>query len=212
MRRHIAAGKLATVVSDLDRRRVVEVLDGRSRRVVERYLRSLSAFERNHIRIVSIDPYEPYRTAIRAALPDARGRTTSTWSAAPTPRWTRSGARASARPPAASARAAASTTRGADRLLRARERLTARQRHQLCELFAHEPLIAEAWGLKEAFRSVYHARDRADAERRLDAFLAAGDRAQIPSFTAFADGLGPWREELVAYFDQPTTNGYAEGV
>jgi len=30
------------------------------------------------------------------------------------------------------------------RLIRARERLTERQRRQLCELFAHEPLLAEA--------------------------------------------------------------------
>jgi transposase len=44
------------------------------------------------------------------------------------------------------------------------------------------------------------------------ASLAAVDRAQIPSFSAFADGLQPWREELLAYFDQPTTNGYAESV
>jgi transposase len=98
------------------------------------------------------------------------------------------------------------------RLLRAREKLTARQRRQLCELFEREPLLAEAWGLKEAFRSIYRAPDRQEAERRFDAFLAATDRAQIPSFSAFAEGVQQWREELLAYFDQPTTNGYAEGV
>jgi transposase len=38
---HRRGHELATVVSDLDRRRVVEVLDGRRRRRVERYLRSL---------------------------------------------------------------------------------------------------------------------------------------------------------------------------
>jgi transposase len=53
---------------------------------------------------------------------------------------------------------------------------------------------------------------RAEAERRLDAFLAAVDRAQIPSFKAFADGVRLWRDELLAYIDEPTTNGYAEGV
>jgi Transposase len=48
--------ELATIISDLDRRRVVEVLDGRSRRVVERYLRSLIDAERQAIEVVSIDP------------------------------------------------------------------------------------------------------------------------------------------------------------
>jgi transposase len=38
---HRRGRELATVVSDLDRRRVVEVFDGRSRRRVEHHLRSL---------------------------------------------------------------------------------------------------------------------------------------------------------------------------
>jgi hypothetical protein len=41
-------------------------------------------------------------------------------------------------------------------------------------------------GLKEAIRAIYRAADRADAERRLELFLAGVDRAAIPSFTAFA--------------------------
>ena len=73
-------------------------------------------------------------------------------------------------------------------------------------------MLAEAWGLKEAFRAIYRSPDRHAAEQRLDGFLAAVQRAQIPSFSAFADGVGQWREELLAYFDEPTTNGYAEGV
>ena len=64
--------ELATVVSDLDRRGVVEVLDGRSRRRVERYLRSLPEGNRRAIEVVSIDPYEAYRQAIRNELPGAR--------------------------------------------------------------------------------------------------------------------------------------------
>src|SRR6266511_3522320 len=55
---HRRGHELATIVSDPDNRRVVEVLEGRSRRVVERYLRSLPAGERRAIRAVSIDPYD----------------------------------------------------------------------------------------------------------------------------------------------------------
>jgi len=51
---------------------VVEVLDGRSRRTVERYLRSLPEPQRAAIEVVSIDPYEAYRQAIRTVLPAAR--------------------------------------------------------------------------------------------------------------------------------------------
>ena len=69
---HRRGRELATVVSDLDRRCVVEVLDGRSRRRVERYLDSLPEHDRRTIEVVSIDPYEAYRQAIRAELPRAR--------------------------------------------------------------------------------------------------------------------------------------------
>jgi transposase len=69
---HRRGRELATVVSDLDRGCVVEVLDGRSRRRVERYLRSLPEQHRRAIEVVSIDPYEAYRQAIRAQLPWAR--------------------------------------------------------------------------------------------------------------------------------------------
>jgi transposase len=102
--------------------------------------------------------------------------------------------------------------RARHRLLKARERLTGRERRRLSELFERDPMIAEAWGLKERFRDVYRASDRAEAEQRLELFLTAVDRAGLPAFDAFAKGIRIWQQELLAYFDEPTTNGYAEGV
>jgi transposase len=220
---HRRRRELATVVSDLDRRCVVEVLDGRSRRRVERYLRSLTEDARRAIEVVSIDPYEAYRQAIRAELPHARivvdhfhlvrGANTALDSV----RRERQRQHGRRRPKGVRRSGHAATWqpelyRARHRLLKAGERLTERERRQLCELFAHDPIIAEAWGLKEAFRAVYRADTRADAERRLDHFLAAVDRSQLPAFRAFADGVRQWRQELLAYFEEPTTNGYAEGV
>jgi transposase len=97
-------------------------------------------------------------------------------------------------------------------LLTARERLSERERRRLCELFATDPVIGEAWGLKEAFRAIYRGADRTDAEIRLEGFLAAVGRTGLPAFDAFATGIRQWRVELLAYFEEPTTNGYAEGV
>ena len=48
------------------------MLDGRDRRTVERWLSALPAEIRAGIEVVSIDPYDAYRQAIRAALPQAR--------------------------------------------------------------------------------------------------------------------------------------------
>ena len=220
---HRRRRELATVVSDLDRRRVIEVLDGRSCRIVERYLRSLPEEHRHAIQVVSIDPYDAYRQAIHAELPWARivvdhfhlvrGVNTALDSvrrerqreqARRQPKGTRrSGQRNRWNPRLHRAR---------HRLLKASERLTERERRQLCQLFDRDPLLAEAWGLKEAFRAIYRARGRADAQQRLQRFLTAVDHARIPAFDAFAKGLAQWETELLAYFEEPTTNGYAEGV
>jgi transposase len=220
---HRRGHELATVVSDLDRRCVIEVLDGRDRRTVERWLSALPDDLRAGIEVVSIDPYDAYRYAIRAALPHARivcdhfhlvrgantaldavRRERQREAKAKRPKGVRrSGQHAAWRP---------ELYRSRHRLLKARERLSERERRRLAELFERDPIIAEAWGLKERFRDIYHADDRAQAERRLDAFLAAVDRAGLPAFDAFAKGIRLWREELLAYFDEPTTNGYAEGV
>jgi transposase len=220
---HRRARELATVVSDLDRRCVVDVLDGRSRRVVARYLRALPEDRRRAIEVVSIDPYEAYRQAIRAELPWARivvdhfhlvrGANTAL-DAVRRERQREVGRRRpkGARRSGHGARWRPDLYHARHRLLKARERLSERERRGLCELFEREPLIAEAWGLKEAFRAIYAAPDRAEAERRLDAFLEAVAWAQLPAFTAFADGVRLWRTEVLAYFDEPTTNGYAEGV
>lgn len=220
---HRRGRELATAVSDLDRRRVIEVLPGCTRKVIERWLIALPAEVRAGIEVVSIDPSEAYRHAICAALPDARivcdhfhlvrgantaldavRRERQRKARAKRPKGTRrSGQHVRWRPELYRAR---------HRLLKANERLTAREHHQLVELFTTDPVIAEAWGLKKAFRSIYRARTRVQAEHQLDVFLLAVDRAALPAFDAFAKGIHSWRQELLAYFDEPTTNGYAEGV
>jgi transposase len=220
---HRRSHELATVVSDLDQRRVVEVLDGRSRRVVESYLRGLTEEHRIAIEVVSIDPYEAYRQAIRTVLPDARivvdhfhlvrGANTALDSV----RRERQRQAAKRRPKGARRAGHTASWRpelyhARHRLLKARERLSERERRRLCELFEREPVIAEAWGLKETFRWIYQATDRGEAELRLARFLAEVERSGLRSFEAFAKGVQLWREELLGYFDEKTTNGYAEGV
>ncbi|HET9163352.1 MAG TPA: ISL3 family transposase [Solirubrobacterales bacterium] len=213
-------GNLATVLSDLDARCVHEVLDGRSAAVVKRFLGAVGEAERAAVEVVCIDPYEPYRSAVRATLPNAvivadpfhvvrgagmaldgvrRARQRRARAAAPG----KAGMKASWDP---------RLYRTRHLLLRAKERLTESQRRRLGELFAREPAIAEAWALKEALRSVYATSGRAQAAERLDRFLAEAARSGLKPFEAYARGMSGWREEILAYVDQPASNGYAEGV
>jgi Transposase len=61
------------------------------------------------------------------------------------------------------------------------------------------PLIAEAWGLKEAMRAVYAAQDTTSAQRALERFFTAVDHSELTPFQSFAKGITPWREEILAY-------------
>ena len=211
---------LATVVSDLDRRCVHEVLEGRSRRVLERYLDSLGEAERGGVAVVCIDLYDPFRNAVRAKLPNAeivadpfhvvRGA----GEALDSVRRTRQRQLRAKEQGRKTLRATWNPRlyRARHLLLRGKERLTESQRQRLCELFSHDPVIAQAWWLKELLRSVYAASDRAQATDRLDRLFAAIARSGLQPFEAYLNGISPWREEILAYFDQPASNGYAEGV
>ncbi len=213
--------RLVTVVCDPDRRCVVEVLEGHDRRTLERFLRALPEPQRQALEAVSIDPAFAYRQALRTALPgvaivlDPFHLVRGANRALDTVRRERQRFRRRKRPVSSEQRTGdfrPHLWHARRRLLKGRERLTEQQRRSLCELFQREPLLAEAWGLKERFRAIYRSHNRDEAEHRLELFLNAVERAQIPSFLAFANGLRDWREELLAYFDEPTTNGYAEGV
>jgi Transposase len=192
-------------------KRVIEVLDGRDRRTVERYLRELPFWTGSRSTSSRSTPTRP--TARRSA-PSCRGRsswsTTSTSCVARTRRSTQSAANGSARPADGGPRAPAWPADLAPGPL-PRPRSPAqgpRAAHRARPAAAPPAIRARAaagrgLGLKETFRSIYRAQDRNAAERRLDAFPAAVERAQIPSFAAFADGVRHWREELLAYFDHP---------
>jgi transposase len=154
---HRRGRELATVISDLDRRRVVEVLDGRSRQRVARYLRGLTESGRAAIEVGSIDPYEAYRQAIRAELPEARivcdpfhlvcGANTAL-DAVRRERQRQAG-RAKPKGVRRSGRGARwrpELYRARRLLLKARERLTERERRRLCELFARDPVVGRRLG------------------------------------------------------------------
>lgn len=79
----------------------------------------------------------------------------------------------------------------------------------------NEPHVATAYRLKEAFYDIYDAPTKAEATKRLDEWRASipasmkkGKRSFLPLLTSTKN----WREEMLAFFDYPITNGYTEAV
>jgi transposase len=55
--------------------------------------------------------------------------------------------------------------------------------------------------------------DRTEAERRLDTWVFNLDAAGIEDFKrSWNRKLSLWRDEILAYFDDPVTNAFSEGI
>jgi transposase len=213
---HRRGGIFNTVISDPDRHRVLELVQTRSKRAVRAFLKGLSKETKAAIKEVCIDMYDPYRVAIRAALPHAavvvdpfhvqrlgskavdrvrrelqRRRGDITWDH---PRWNR---------PLFHVR---------HKLLRGPKRLRVKDLDDLAEAFTVHPQLHTAWELMWELRRVYDACDRAEAKRRLDHWHEHVANSEIAAFKPSSNDIRFWEEEILAHFDSGLTNAYAEGI
>lgn len=91
-------------------------------------------------------------------------------------------------------------------------KLTPSERGSLLALFDVADDIAVAWLVKEEFAAIYDATDRADAEARFDAWIELVGQAGIKELSDAWRTLQWWREQILNYFDDRMTNGFAEGI
>lgn len=79
----------------------------------------------------------------------------------------------------------------------------------------NEPEVAIAYRLKEAFYDIYDAPTKVDAAKLLDdwrASVPARMRKTKKDFKPLMTCTANWREEMLAFFDHPISNGYTEAL
>lgn len=207
-----------TIVSDPDAPRVIDMMETRHRRPLENYLASLPQEVTAGIAEVAIDMWEPYRLAIRAALPDAeivadRFHTERLVSRAldETRRQVQNAirrARGREQPSGVKRR----LFYARHKLLRGCRRLTVANLDELAILFDQHPDLLVAWELMWGFRRIYDAPGRAEGQRRLRAWYADVEESGLRPFAVAAAMILKWEEEVLAYFNSRLTNAYAEGA
>lgn len=69
-----------------------------------------------------------------------------------------------------------------------------------------------AWILKENFAAIYESPDRAEGERRLDAWIEAVEESGLPELKNAWRTLQWWRDQILNHLDVPVTNAFAEGI
>ena len=71
--------------------------------------------------------------------------------------------------------------------------------------------LLQAYALKEAFYHFMDAPDRPTALRRLDFWLDACDRLELPEFKSCRKTLVNWKPYILNAFDFRLSNGFTEG-
>ena len=192
---------MCCVFTDIVRRGIIEILPARTKIDVVRYLKSLP--DRDKIRVVTMDMWRPYKSAVNEVLPDAvvvidkyhvitlatnaldteRKRISEAFNVKSL-RWS---------------------------LRKNREDLSPAEFERLKEAFVLCPILQTAYELKESFRAIYNAEDRKQANELFEEW-ANSIPEELPAFLEVADTVRRWEQDIFAYFDHRYTNGVTESL
>ena len=216
--------RLHTAFVDLDRRRLLDLVPGRTKRSVTGWVEARSPEWRAGIDEVVIDPFDAYRHAVEQALPQVRlivdefraVRLANLALDAVRRRFQREAGRYRSRrsrsvQPSRWGKALFHSRRI---LVKARERLTESERDRVEQALDADPTggLRTAWVLKERFRDWYLADGQEQARARLRRWYREVDRSHIPEFAELARTVRAWDPGLLAHFDSGATNGATEGI
>ncbi len=93
-----------------------------------------------------------------------------------------------------------------------REDLTDREQVQIQQYFKSFPELRFYWEAKERLREMYWQRNRQKAKAILDSLIAAMEKTSDRDLKQWGRTLYHWREPILNFFDNRTTNGFTEGV
>jgi transposase len=195
--------RYTTQIVDLDRHRVLDVLEGRSRDVVGDWLAERGTDWCENIRLATLDPSAGYRRALEDHLPGAT-LVVDHWHCV----------RLANRAIDQVRRRVQNETLGHrgrkdDPLYRIRrvlltgyERLTDTRFEWMCSMLAvgdPDGVVAAAFVAKELLREVFSATDEAHARRRMIAFYTFCADADIAELTRLAHTVSRWAELIFNY-------------
>jgi transposase len=199
------------VISDLQRNCVIEVLPNRLKETLIDWFYRLTPWERENIKVVSMDLWIPYRQAVAQALPQAeivadRYHVTKNLNEV-----------------LEKARRAlqkhlpkdvASKLKGLRWvLLKAQEDLDDKEKEKLQTVYELSPMLRRLHQLKERFRIIFeHITDRKQAERFLESWVCEVKQFGCDKLLDFVKTLEHWWKPILNYFNRRVTNGAVEGL
>ena len=203
----LLANNLRCILTDVQNRKVIDILPSRDLRSVAKWLRSIP--NPQGVEIVTMDMWKPYKDAAYAIFPAARV-VVDKFHIVRMANYSVDLVRKNIR---------SDQTAGQRRhIMRSRFLLFKRKR----DLVDQEKLELEMWGcyfpqllaaydLKEAFYQIWdESANSIDAYNMYAEWEAAVPDDLAPFFKVITTAVGNWHKEIFAYFDNGATNAYTE--
>jgi transposase len=203
--------RYATGLHDLERHRLIEVVEGRKAEAVQKAIEGLAEAAKESIKAVSMDLSGPFRLAVETVLPDARIVADRFHVVA----WVNEALKAVWKR-LLKGKGRDEPLRKLGRLLLGKgETLGDEERRRLWEALKPKEYreLRLAWLLKEELRRWYRA-TKSTVEARLQLRAWRGmllDEGTPKEFRALVPTLDSWREQLLAFFEYRVTQGPVEG-
>jgi len=204
----------ACVITDIDRKHVIEVLGNRLKSTVSAYLLSLPESVRKSIRYVSMDMWEGYYQAALEALPKNVKIVIDRFHVMKQLNHALTKCRRELQRGMES-KEKRDELKGLRWVLVTNEcNLDEEQRVKLQELYNNCPELKTCHKLKEDFRRIFEEETtRTKAKERLDTWKRDVKKTGLKSFDGFLGTLGNWEEWILNYFSSgKITNGVVEGL
>lgn len=194
-----------TAFHDLDRKRTLGVIEGRSLEAVRAYLDSL--VDPDGVEAVTMDMSGVYRSAVEFCLVNA------VIVADKFHVIKRVNEQLDQLRIRLQAQEGNKTTlfKGRYLLVRNSEELDCEQRDKLAFLMKRYPELRRGWLMKEDFRRWYRPQGKAGARLQLNAWMADVEENGPREFKELLPMLSGWKEEILNYFQFGLTNAFAEG-
>ena len=207
-------GRYICVITDIDRKRVVEVLSNRKKDTVISYLSDLPKSVRESIRYVSIDMWKPYYQAVREALPKRVKVVIDRFHVMQQLTEALTKCRRQLQRSARSKKAKEELKELRWILVMNEDNLDEEQTAKLKSLFKHCPRLKQCHKLKEDFRNIFETeKSRRQAQLRLQKWKQRAKRTGLEHIDRFVETLENWEEWILNYFSSgKVTNGVVEGI
>jgi len=199
-----------TIISDLDKRRVVFVADGRKRSSLNRFYRRIGKTRAAELEVVTMDMWKPYIQSTKKYAPQADIVFDKFHILRHLNEKIDQLRRELQKKLEKESRQVVKRSRWV--LLKASENLTDRQRQTLVQIAQNNQPLYQAYLLKEQFRILLQPADVPTALDRLAGWFSEVYASGLTPLIRFVQQCGRWFEGVANYFKHGATNAFSEAI